>query len=109
MPLSKAKQAEWMREYRKRIRYNVIPKMQEHVIPKQPDKLEPLRTLIKNIETGKKSSVIPSVIPKQEEFIPWYNPAKHKQGDKVRMWENFAHVRIVIVPEVDADGLAVFM
>ena len=25
MPLSKAKQTQWMREYRQRVRYNVIP------------------------------------------------------------------------------------
>ncbi len=31
MPLSKAKQAEYMREYRKRLRYNVIPNVQPEV------------------------------------------------------------------------------
>ena len=36
MPLSKARQAERMREYRKRNRYNVIPnKANTSVIPKQ--------------------------------------------------------------------------
>jgi len=34
MPLSKAKQAEWMREYRQR-KYSVIPKP-DTVIPKHP-------------------------------------------------------------------------
>ena len=33
MPLSKARQAEYMREYRKRTRYNVIPKPDNPVQP----------------------------------------------------------------------------
>ena len=33
MPLSKAKQAEYMREYRRKVRYNVIPKPIDSVQP----------------------------------------------------------------------------
>ena len=52
MPLSKKKQAEYMREHRKSTRYNVIPKrgLPKGVIPKE-------------------DSVIPSVIPKYDKGI----------------------------------------
>uniref|UniRef100_A0A6H1ZJ51 Uncharacterized protein n=1 Tax=viral metagenome TaxID=1070528 RepID=A0A6H1ZJ51_9ZZZZ len=49
MPLSKARQAERMREYRKRNRYNVIPNTETSVIPNKANT---------------------SVIPKQQGVIP---------------------------------------
>ncbi len=38
------------------------------------------------------------------EFIPWYNPLKHKTGDKVRMRDATGRVQVGTVPEVDAEG-----
>ncbi len=45
MPLSKAKQAEWMREYRKRVRYNVIPEKTVSI----PLKLTPVRNIYPDV------------------------------------------------------------
>ena len=60
MPLSKAKQAQWMREYRKRSRYNVIPKETKPVIPSVPT-IDTVSPPVQREGYGKASStVIPS-------------------------------------------------
>ena len=41
--------------------------------------------------------------PPQPEYIPFYNRAVHKAGDKVRV-VNHGRVTIQIVPEIDGDG-----
>ncbi len=79
MPLSKAKQAEWMREYRKRTRYNVIPKPATSVIPR-----------LTEVVTSK-------------EDIPVYNPAIHRAGDTVRVLVG-NKAKVIKIPELDADG-----
>ena len=74
--MSKARQREWMKEYRKRkegSRYNA-GKKEEAVIPKTDD-------------------------------IPWYNPSKHREqiGKRVRLMRGNRIIEMV-VPELDADG-----
>jgi len=71
MPLSKVRQAEYMREYRKRIRYNVIPNLTSPVIPK--------------VDT--------SIIKGD---VPFYNPAVHKTGDLVRIWQNGKQIEVTV-------------
>ena len=72
MPLNKAKQAEWMREYRKKLKQgSVIPK-----IDALQSKSKPLKSLMNRTAS---SSVIPkseSVIPK----LPWYAGAGNHFG-----------------------------
>ena len=84
MPLSKSKQAAYMREYRKRNRYNVIPKREDIVQP----------------------TVIPSVIPNF--VIPWYNKAIHRPGDTVKMRDQSGRERVIVIPELDGDGQEVW-
>ena len=43
-------------------------------------------------------------IDSQPEYIPWYNPARHVVGQKVRMKDGQGRVQTVITPEVDGDG-----
>ncbi len=40
----------------------------------------------------------------QSEYIPWYNPAQHVVGQKVRMRNRLGRVEVVMTPETDADG-----
>ena len=88
MPLSKAKQAEYMRN--KRLK-GVIPKSINSVIPK-------IEGLIldghKILGVAKTELVQP---------IPIYNPRIHKLGDVVRKWVKGRYVEVT-VPEIDADG-----
>ena len=96
MPLSKAKQAEWMKEYRKRLRYNVIPKLDP--IPARPD----VQT---RLEVARKALIVKPALylNKDEGVIPNYDPTKHHPGDTVRM-----NGRVVTIPQLDADGQPVF-
>ncbi len=81
MPLSKAKQAAWMKEYRNRIRYNVIPTTPviPSVIPKtvKTDLTERARSGIVDARPhdstprftpAMQTAVIPNVIPNQEKI-----------------------------------------
>ena len=98
MPLSKAKQAEYMRSYRLRqkgVIPSVIPKPDKLVIPNRDlpvipnqDKLAALRQLMDV-----------AVTQEPVKSIPIYNPRVHKPGDVVRMRGSE-----VIVPELDGDG-----
>ncbi len=105
MPLSKKKQVEYMREYRKRIRYNVIPNSTLTVIPK-PSKVPevPLGThrIINGvpmiyIKAGKDINIQPKV------EIPLYNPSIHKAGDTVKVIQ-YGHIKVITIPEIDGDG-----
>ena len=103
MPLSKKRQAEYMREYRKRNRYNVIPTTPviPNVLPAQvgTDRLARARKALADAENHIKLgyNVIPSESP------PLYNPAIHKPGDTVRMVRYGKEV-IVRIPLLDGDG-----
>lgn len=99
MPLSKVRQAEWMKEYRKRKKSGIT---QAPVIPEVRPSLDDLRGIIKSIECREKSSVIPSVIPE----IPLYDPYKHHAGDTVRMMVG-RREKTVVIPKLDADGNAI--
>lgn len=91
MPLSKARNRKRMQELRDK---------QSTVQPtssKKPTKQE-LQDMIQQMESGQ-----PKEKPK-EEFIPWYNPQRHKTGDKVRIYDDKGQMQIVIVPELDAEG-----
>ncbi len=56
-----------------------------------------LQGMIHQMEAGRPKEV-------KEEFIPWYNSQRHKTGDKVKIYDTFGQMQIVIVPELDADG-----
>ena len=100
MPLSKAKQAEYMRSYRLRqkgVIPSVIPKPDKLVIPNSDlpvipnqDKLKALRKLMDV-----------AVTQEPVKSIPIYHPRVHKPGDVVRMRGSNTEV---IVPELDGDG-----
>ena len=104
MPLSKAKQAEYMRGYRQRqkgVIPSVIPKPDKLVIPNKDlpvipnqDKLKALRKLMDVAVTSEEPV----------ELIPFYNPSIHKAGDRVRMKDFRGKIIEVVVPELDGDG-----
>lgn len=73
MPLSKAKQAEYMKEYRKRI--SVIPKIDNSVMSSVIPNSIPLSF---NGEAEEIPSVIPSVIPKSELTFPVFGHIKSR-------------------------------
>ncbi len=87
MPLSKARQAEYMREYRQRMKANTEPS-RYNVIPNKT-KIAELQSMIHTIENSKpvKSAFFDS-------SIPWYNPEIHSSGDKVKQFNN-GHVEVV--------------
>ncbi len=88
MPLSKKRNRERMRAIR------VQPKCNLDTRPSvQPNTLDNLRQLIKNIEH--KEPVKPN--------LPIYNPAIHKPGDKVLVKRGNRFIP-TIVPTLDADG-----
>ena len=39
----------------------------------------------------------------QNDYIPWYNPAIHRAGDRVKVQSGRGYV-ITTIPELDADG-----
>ncbi len=88
MPLSKARNRKRMQELR--------GKPVQPTEPPKPTKQE-LQSMIHQMEAGQPQEV-------KEEFIPWYNPQRHKTGDKVRILDTRGHMQIVVVPELDADG-----
>ncbi len=88
MPLSKARNRKRMRELRAK---PVQPESSQ-----KPTKQE-LQDMIHQMEIGQPQEV-------KEEFIPWYNPQRHKTGDKVKIYDASGQMQIVIVPELDADG-----
>ncbi len=93
MPLSKARNRKRMQELRAKI---VQPTVQPTETSLKTTKQE-LQAMIHNIEAGIKLEV-------KEEFLPWYNPQRHKTGDKVKIYDASGQMQIVIVPELDADG-----
>lgn len=99
-----------MREYRRRIRYNVIPNtpvvssvvVPNDVTPVIPNVIPKLPGLILQ---GNKIVGIerqPATMP--QEFIPLYNPSLHRTGDKVKMRDRQGKTQVLIVPELDVDG-----
>ncbi len=110
MPLSKARQSEWMKRYRKRKRAlypNVIPNEakstvipNETVIPKQA-KLAKLRQLIANVKSEQVAQTEPmqSKLPICNE----YNFRQFKPGDRV-MVRRGKRLMETTIPELDADG-----
>ena len=116
MPLSKVKQAEYQKERRLRLKSvipSVIPKPDISVIPKSTASVIPKVLNIpglkmvgnKVVGVDKPQNVIPTSYPSSElPYIPWYNPAKHVVGQKVRMKDAQGKVQTVITPEVDGDG-----
>lgn len=84
MPLSKKRKAEYMRGYRQRIRYHVLP---NDVKPVIPDEVRH----VKSDEVG--YHVLPSAP------IPIYNPRLHRPGDTVRI-----NGKVIVIPELDGDG-----
>ena len=106
MPLSKARQAEWMRNYRKRNGYNVIPSQPVSVIPEtasKTGKLASLRALIAKKE-GKPTpvgyNVIPESSPESENIysLPVYDWHVHGPGTRVRVFRGGRWV-VMTVPE----------
>jgi hypothetical protein len=79
---------------------NQIGTSHKAVQPNNP-KIEALRDLMKSVETGNR---VKSVLPPSADYAPWYDPMIHKVGDKVRMRDGFGIVRVLMVPELDADG-----
>ncbi len=107
MPLSRTKQAEYMREYRKSHRYNVIPNASiinhSPVIPNKA-KIEALRTIIKEIETDS--------TPKAEIVIPNQQPIIYRPGMKPPAPGTLVRVAlpngklsaVMPMPELDSEG-----
>ncbi|KKL63820.1 hypothetical protein LCGC14_2171250 [marine sediment metagenome] len=116
MPLSKAKQAEYMKDYRKRIRYNVIPKESAPVIPSTPAVIPKPSSVIPKLSIpGLKmeDNKIIGVQPKTNlntpaPLAPWYDRRIHKTGDLVRMQAGNGKTIEITVPELDADGNPVY-
>jgi len=55
------------------------------------------------VKDYKKPKVVQEAEDVVKEAVPWYNPAVHKAGDRVkRQWRGKTH--IVTVPELDGDG-----
>lgn len=66
------------------------------VVPK------PSLNILGIVVTGNKISHATRAI-QPEEYIPWYDRTKHKQGERVRMRGNNGRVQIVVVPELDGE------
>ena len=101
MPLSKAKQAEYQKERRRRLgmtKDSVIPnKATSYLIQPNKAKQVELQKLIHSIEDRPKN-----VAPRPLLF----NPAIHKPGDRVLVRQGRSLIETT-VQEIDADGNAV--
>ena len=93
MPLSKAR----MRERKRQERAGVKPASNLNPVQAVKPKVVELQKMIREIETRKSLQTSP-------EFIPWYNQATCKQGDRVRMRDAAGKVVVVTVPERDVEG-----
>ncbi len=86
---------DYQRDYMRKRRASVRPTLD----PVRPTRSE-LQSMIHKMEAEQPKEI-------KEEFIPWYNPQRHKTGDKVKIYDASGQMQIVIVPELDADGHAI--
>jgi len=108
MPLSKAKQAKYMQEYRKRLK-SVIPneneRMARQMLPVQMEAFAIAnKPVIPKLEAVGLKLNGNKILSKQlDADIPLYNPMKHRVGDRVLVQKGKRFIEIVI-PELDDEG-----
>ena len=106
MPLEgeakKAYQQEYMRGYMQTKRAVKTPSVSLRPVktPLRPV-LDPLVRPKAEIISQLRELIKP--VEKKQEEIPLYNPAVHRAGDKVRVWQ-YGKLVVIVIPELDADG-----
>ncbi len=97
--MSKVKQAEWMREHRRKLKKGVIPNAIHGTVA------DKMRAAGLTLEGNKIVSAAKPVAPLANPGIPLYDPTKHKPGDRVLVKPAHGKRMVeTVIPALDLDG-----